>query len=89
MRTFEADLARLARQIRAAAEGGDLEGYRRGAHGLAGAAGAIGARELEALCREAMRPLPSLCPADLLPRLDVAASEALRELAALLSPPLP
>ena len=54
VRTFEADLARLAQLMVDAVKAGDMESYRRCAHGLAGAAGAIGARRLEALARRAM-----------------------------------
>ncbi|MFB9970574.1 Hpt domain-containing protein [Pseudoroseomonas cervicalis] len=85
LRTFETDLARLAREMREAAAAGDLEGYRRGAHGLAGAAGAIGARGLEAVCREAMRPAAPLPPPSMLPRLDQEASQTLAELAVLVA----
>jgi HPt (histidine-containing phosphotransfer) domain-containing protein len=54
VRTFEADLGRLAQLMVEAVKAGDMESYRRCAHGLAGAAGAIGARRLEALARQAM-----------------------------------
>ncbi|WP_419899733.1 Hpt domain-containing protein [Roseomonas sp. USHLN139] len=85
LRTFETDLARLAAQMREAAGSGDLEGYRRGAHGLAGAAGAIGARRLESLARQAMQPAGGPDPAILLPQLGDAAGAALAELAALVA----
>lgn len=83
LRTFEADLARLAEQMVSAAQEGDLEGYRRGAHGLAGAAGAIGAKRLESLARQAMNPRDTTPPAQLLPQLSLAARETLQELVAL------
>ncbi|MFC4167811.1 Hpt domain-containing protein [Teichococcus aestuarii] len=90
LRTFEADLARLAEQMVTAAQQGDLEGYRRGAHGLAGAAGAIGARRLESLARQAMNPRDTTPPEQLLPQLGTAAQETLQELVALSSnPPAP
>ncbi|PHK95865.1 hypothetical protein CR162_05865 [Pseudoroseomonas rhizosphaerae] len=89
LRTFEDDLSRLAAQMVAAAERGDLEGYRRGAHGLAGAAGAIGARRLESLARQAMNPRDATPPAQLLPQLSLAAQETLRELEALSAAPPP
>ncbi|WP_159996612.1 Hpt domain-containing protein [Roseomonas sp. 18066] len=85
LRTFETDLARLAAQMRGAAEAGDLEGYHRGAHGLAGAAGAIGARRLESLARQAMKPAGGPDPAILLPQLAEAATAALAELAELVA----
>ncbi|MFH5926005.1 Hpt domain-containing protein [Roseomonas xinghualingensis] len=56
VRTFEQDLARLVRQMVEAAREGQVEEYRQAAHGLAGAAGSIGAKSLEALARQAMRP---------------------------------
>ncbi|WP_426959247.1 Hpt domain-containing protein [Muricoccus radiodurans] len=55
VKTFEEDLARLVRQMVEAARAGRPEDYRRAAHGLAGAAGSIGAKSLEALARQAMR----------------------------------
>jgi HPt (histidine-containing phosphotransfer) domain-containing protein len=54
VRTFEADLGRLAQLMVDAVKARDMDSYRRCAHGLAGAAGAIGARRLEALARQAM-----------------------------------
>jgi HPt (histidine-containing phosphotransfer) domain-containing protein len=54
VRTFEADLARLVQQMVDALTRGDMAAYRRNAHSLAGAAGAIGARQLEAMARKAM-----------------------------------
>ena len=54
VRTFEQDLARLVRQMVDAARAGDADEYRRAAHGLAGAAGSIGAKSLESLARQAM-----------------------------------
>jgi HPt (histidine-containing phosphotransfer) domain-containing protein len=56
VRTFEADLARLVQQMVDALKAGEMDSYRRNAHSLAGAAGAIGARRLEALARQAMSP---------------------------------
>lgn len=87
LRTFEADLARLAAQMRGAVAEGDLEAYHRGAHGLAGAAGAIGARHLESLARQAMKPASPASPAELLPQIDAAAGAAVAELAALVAQP--
>lgn len=83
VRTFETDLARLVRQMVAAANAGDLEEYRRGAHGLAGAAGAIGAKPLETLARQAMDPRDATPPHQLIPVIGAAAEAALIELARL------
>ena len=55
IRSFEQDLARLVRQMVDAARADDVEDYRRAAHSLAGAAGSIGAKSLEAMARQAMR----------------------------------
>ena len=51
---FEADVSRLLAVLSAAAEGADAPGFRRAAHALAGAAGAVGAAALEQICRAAM-----------------------------------
>jgi len=53
---FAADLERLYDAIYRQASASDIEGFRRNAHALAGAAGAVGAAALEAACRDAMRP---------------------------------
>ncbi len=52
---FRIDLARLTEEIEAAAAGGRHEEVRRAAHGMAGAAGAVGAATLEATTRVVMR----------------------------------
>lgn len=80
LHTFEADLARLVRQMVAAAGTGDIQDYRNGAHGLAGASGAIGALRLEALARLAMNPQDTTPPDQALPALIEAAEAALLEL---------
>jgi HPt (histidine-containing phosphotransfer) domain-containing protein len=80
VRTFEADLARLVRQMAEAASSGDQEEFRRGAHGLAGAAGAIGALKLEALARQAMNPRSTTEPEQAILGLSAAAEAALAEL---------
>lgn len=51
LRSFETDLARLARAYEAAAAAADAEAARRTAHALAGTAAGIGARRLEAAAR--------------------------------------
>ncbi len=51
---FRADLTRLDGELHEAAAAQDATAFRRAAHGLAGAAGAVGAAELEAACRAAM-----------------------------------
>ena len=51
---FVADVVRLGEGLRVAATTGDVASWRRVAHSLAGAAGAVGAVALEDACREAM-----------------------------------
>jgi len=51
---FRQDMNRLAGEMAAAARANDVDTFRRAAHGLAGAAGAVGAASLEAACRLAM-----------------------------------
>lgn len=51
---FRTDLERLSRVMRAAAAAGDATSFRRVAHSLAGAAGAVGAAALEQASRQAM-----------------------------------
>ncbi len=53
---FAADLVRLYDTLCRHAAAEDAESFRRTAHALAGAAGAVGAGELDAACRAAMRP---------------------------------
>ena len=54
---FGGDLQRLTAAIRVAADTNDTMALRRTAHALAGAAGAVGAMELERICRSAMAAL--------------------------------
>lgn len=61
---FVADVKRLTGNLASAASAGDAAGFRRVAHGLAGAAGAVGAKALEQACRAAMGRA-DLGPADL------------------------
>ena len=51
---FGDDVTRLTGVLRDTATAGDAIGFRRAAHGLAGAAGAVGATPLERQCRLAM-----------------------------------
>lgn len=54
LRVFGEDVRRLTGVLGAAAQAGDVVAFRRAAHGLAGAAGAVGAQRLEDACRTAM-----------------------------------
>ena len=83
VKTFEQDLARLVREMVEGARASDEEAYRRAAHGLAGAAGSIGALKLEALAREAMRAGDTVPPVQRLREIGAEARAALTELAAL------
>ena len=83
VRTFEQDLARLVRQMIDAVRSGDTEEYRRAAHSLAGAAGSIGAKALEALARQAMRPDDRTPAQQMILGIGQEAKAALGELAAL------
>jgi HPt (histidine-containing phosphotransfer) domain-containing protein len=85
VQTFEVDLARLVREMVDAVGSTDPETYRRAAHGLAGAAGAIGARQLEALARLAMHQL-SVPTAEQVLTLGEAARAARSELVLLATP---
>lgn len=60
LRVFGEDVRRLTAVLAEAARAGDVTAFRRAAHGLAGAAGAVGAQRLEAACRAAMVPEPAL-----------------------------
>jgi HPt (histidine-containing phosphotransfer) domain-containing protein len=51
---FQGDITRLCSVLEQAQAAGDVTAFRRAAHGLAGAAGTIGATELERACRAAM-----------------------------------
>jgi HPt (histidine-containing phosphotransfer) domain-containing protein len=87
IRTFEEDLGRLAVTLEGAAGSGDLDGYRRAAHSLAGAAAAVGARRLEAVARIAMDHRRSEDPRALAAQVRTEARAALSELAALADNP--
>jgi hypothetical protein len=51
---FASDVKRLTADLNAAAAAQDVATFRRVAHGLAGAAGAVGAKALEQACRSSM-----------------------------------
>lgn len=87
VRTFEDDLGRLARELEAAAEVGDQDGYRRAAHSLAGASAAVGARRLEQVARVAMDHRNTADPRALALQVRAEAAAALAELAALAEHP--
>jgi len=85
---FGGDVARLTGVLRDTATAGDAIGFRRAAHGLAGAAGAVGAMSLERQCRLAMASpgidAPDADPAALtaaLAAIETLASGAMQELA--------
>nr|WP_280842978.1 Hpt domain-containing protein [Pararoseomonas baculiformis] len=83
VQSFEQDLARLVRQMTDAARDGDVSGYRQAAHALAGASGSIGARSLEALARQAMRPDDDVPARQMILSIGQEAKQALEELAVL------
>lgn len=85
---FQSDVARLTGVLALTAAAGDATGFRRAAHGLAGAAGAVGAGALEAACRRGMAIAAGQAQAPV-PELDAGLAEirrmaeaALAELAA-------
>ncbi len=81
---FEGDVRRLVADMVAAGHTGDVALFRRVAHGLAGAAGAVGAKSLESACRAQMSR-DDLDPASLpgiAARIQQLADAALVELAA-------
>lgn len=81
--TFEDDLGRLAGEFERAGLAGNLDAYRRAAHGLAGAAAAVGAVMLERTARVAMDPRSGMTPAQMVPLIRAQAAAALEELAVL------
>ncbi|HEY8611214.1 MAG TPA: Hpt domain-containing protein [Roseomonas sp.] len=87
VRSFEKDLARLVRQMVDAARAGNVEEYRGAAHALAGAAGSIGAKALEALARQAMRSDDRTPAQQMILGIGQEAKAALAELAVLASEP--
>jgi HPt (histidine-containing phosphotransfer) domain-containing protein len=87
VRTFEDDLGRLAVELDRSVAAGNLDGYRRAAHSLAGAAAAVGARRLEAVARIAMDHRRADDPRMLATQVRHEAASALTELAALAENP--
>ena len=83
LEVFGRDVARLTGVLRDAAAGDDAIGFRRAAHGLAGAAGAVGARALEQECRKAMAQAETKLGelSATMSTIDVLAEDAMRELA--------
>jgi len=80
---FRTDVVRLTGTLGAAAAAEDGAGFRRAAHGLAGAAGAVGASGLEQACRRAMAGALPL--ADSMAEIARLADVALGDLAALIT----
>jgi HPt (histidine-containing phosphotransfer) domain-containing protein len=83
VRSFEQDLARLVCQMVDAAQAENVDEYRRAAHGLAGAAGSIGAKALESLARQAMRSDDRTPAQQMILGIGQEAKAALSELSAL------
>ena len=81
---FEADVRRLVGNLNAAATAGDVAGFKRVAHGLAGAAGAVGTKSLEQACRDAMvrRDLVGTALPAIAGQIGQLASDALGDLSA-------
>jgi HPt (histidine-containing phosphotransfer) domain-containing protein len=79
--TFAADVRQLAARLESAAARGETAAAHAAAHGIAGAAAAVGALEVESTARLAMRPGADI-PALIAP-LRAAAAVAERALAAL------
>jgi HPt (histidine-containing phosphotransfer) domain-containing protein len=87
LETFEADLDRLAMELEQAAAAGDLDGYRRAAHSLAGTSAAVGASELERAARSGMDPRNTDNPALMARRIRQKTDAAVAALAALAGAP--
>jgi HPt (histidine-containing phosphotransfer) domain-containing protein len=87
LRTFEDDLSRLAGQLEAAAMAGDLDGYRRAAHSLAGTSAAVGAHGLERAARTGMDPRSAADPGAIAAQIRQETAAALAALAALTEAP--
>jgi HPt (histidine-containing phosphotransfer) domain-containing protein len=82
--TFEADLARLTSDLQAATAAGDAVAFARCAHTLAGAAGAVGARQLAETARRCMAASTAEERALVQPLVRLQAHTALTELRAAL-----
>jgi len=80
---FRTDVERLTGTLTQALQAADEARFRRAAHGLAGAAGAVGADDLEQACRRAMtgaHPMPGA-----MLEIDASAQVALGDLAAFIN----
>jgi HPt (histidine-containing phosphotransfer) domain-containing protein len=84
---FAADLARLTGSLAAMAALNEADAFRRAAHALAGAAGAVGASVLEEACRGAMADLAGddVRLSAQLARIQAAAAATERDMAGFLS----
>lgn len=80
---FRTDVQRLTGAMVAAIRAADVVAFRRAAHGLAGAAGAVGAVRLEQACRQAMAEAMPMAAA--LAEIEVLAAGALGDLAVFLA----
>jgi HPt (histidine-containing phosphotransfer) domain-containing protein len=87
LRTFRDDLGRLASRMPEQAAAGAVEELRRTAHALAGTAGAIGARRLDAAARRAMDRNDAMPLAERVAQIEQEAAAALAALAALADAP--
>jgi HPt (histidine-containing phosphotransfer) domain-containing protein len=82
---FQDDLARLVAVMDQARAAGDIAGFRRAAHGLAGAAGTIGATALERACRAAMAATTPAALPGLMAEINACAGPAARDVAQMLT----
>lgn len=80
---FRTDVQRLTGALATAIAAADIVAFRRAAHGLAGAAGAVGAVRLEQACRQAMADAVPMAQA--LSEIDALAAGALDDLAVFLA----
>jgi HPt (histidine-containing phosphotransfer) domain-containing protein len=84
-RAFRADLARLLAVLEQTQAAGDAQGFKRAAHGLAGAAGAIGATDLDRACRAAMAAATPAALPGLLAEIQARAASLERDVAQMLA----
>ncbi len=82
---FQGDLVRLVAVMSQAQAAGDAEGFRRAAHGLAGAAAAIGAITLERACRAGMAAATPAALPGLMAGIEACAGPAARDVAQMLA----
>ncbi|MCC6718040.1 MAG: Hpt domain-containing protein [Acetobacteraceae bacterium] len=85
---FRTDVQRLSGALGEAARAADPAGFRRAAHGLAGAAGAVGAGLLEQACRRVMAQgglAPDARMEEMLAEIEAVARDALGDLDAFLA----